>query len=91
MSSIAFVNSLIAAIPLLEVLTKATSSTVDDWLLSLAKRLEGNDDLINELAAWLALVPGFEAKSPPDQLSDLGVSLLGLRDALWRTQRKSTQ
>jgi ornithine cyclodeaminase/alanine dehydrogenase-like protein (mu-crystallin family) len=51
MSSIAFINSLIAAIPLLDVLTRTTDSSVDDWLLSLARQLEGNDDLINELDA----------------------------------------
>jgi hypothetical protein len=91
MSSVAFINSLIAAIPLLEVLVRMTSSQIDDWLLSLAKRLEGNDDLINELATWLAFVPGFESDPPPEQLKDLEISLLMLRDALWRTRGKSAQ
>ena len=91
MSSIAFINSLIAAIPLLDVLTRTTSSTVDDWLLSLARQLDGNDDLINELAAWLSLMPGFEAKPVPEQLADLDLSLLGLRNTLWRMHGKTHQ
>lgn len=86
MSSITFLNALVAALPLLEVISQMTSSTVDDWLVRLAGRLEGNDELIEELASWLALAPGFEAKPVPQELKGLEVSLLGLRGAL-RAQR----
>ena len=85
MSSIAFLNALVAALPLLEVISQMTSGTVDDWLVRLARRLEGNDELIEELAAWLALPPGFEARLAPNELSHMSLSLMSLRNALWRT------
>ena len=84
MSSIKFLNSLVAALPLLEVLAEMTSSKVGNWLVELGHRLKDDQDLIEELASWLALPPGFEAKRVPEQLRDLEVSLLGLRGALRR-------
>ena len=82
MKAIKFLNMLVDSLPLLEVLAEMSSSVVDDWLLSLGEKLKDDPDLLIELAAWLALVPGFEAKQVPYKLKDMDVSLGSLRNAL---------
>lgn len=78
MSPIAFLNRLVAALPLLEMLSRMTSSTVLEWIIRLARKLECNDDLIEKLARAL-----ISDDSPmPDQLKDSEISLFCMRDAL---------
>lgn len=85
MKSITFLNYLVSAIPLFRVMVKMSSNTIDDWFLTLAEKLEGNDDLIEELASWLAIVPGFESRPVPFKLKGMEMSLLSLRTALHGT------
>lgn len=82
MKAISYLNKLVELLPMLEILVKMNSSAVDDWLLSLGHRLKDDQDLIEELAEWLTLLPGFEAKQVPEKLSDMQFSLAMLRDAL---------
>ena len=82
MKSITFLNYLVAAIPLFRVMVKMSSNTIDDWFLTLAEKLEGNDELIEELASWLAIVPGFESRPVPYELKGMEMALLGMRDTL---------
>ena len=82
MKAITFLNHLVSAIPFLRVATQMSSNTIDDWFLTLAEKLEGNDELLEELASWLALVPGFESRPVPYRLKGMEMSLLGMREAL---------
>lgn len=87
MKAIVFLNSLVDAIPLLEVLAKQSKTGIDDWLVNLAKMLKDNDELLEELAYWMALLPGFEAKAVPSCLLDISDHLYDLRDA-YRDENK---
>ena len=81
MKAIALLNSLVESLPLLKILANMTSSTVDDRLVALAERLKDNDDMLNELAYWMALIPGFEATALPKNLQDLSYTCITLREA----------
>jgi hypothetical protein len=81
MKAIVLINTMVEAIPLLKILAKMTPSQYDDRLVELAERLKDNDDLIAELASWIALIPGFEAKALPDGLRDLSSTCIDLREA----------
>ena len=87
MKAIVFLNSLVEALPLLKVLAKQSKTGIDDWLVSLAERLKDNDDLLEELAYWMALLPGFESKAVPTALLDISDHLFDLRDA-YRDENK---
>ena len=81
MKAIVFLNLLVESLPLLKVLAKMTPTNADDKLVALAERLKDNDDLLNELAYWMALIPGFEAKPLPDPIQDLSYTCIDLREA----------
>ena len=87
MKAIVFLNSIVEALPLLKVLAKQSKTGIDDWLVSLAERLKDNDDLLEELAYWMAMLPGFEAKAVPASLLDISDHLFDLRDA-YRDENK---
>ena len=82
MKSIKFLNMLVDALPLLEVMVSMSDSKIIDWFVDLARRLKDDEDLLVELASWLSLLPGFEAKPVPEKVKDLEFSLLALRDVL---------
>ena len=52
-----FLNSLVQSLPILEILSKMTSNTVDDWAIKLANKLKDDDDLMVQLEAWLRWTP----------------------------------
>jgi hypothetical protein len=81
MKAVVFLNSLVEAIPLLEILAKQSKTGIDDWLVDLAKQLQDNDELLEELAYWLSLLPGFEAKALPSRLQGFSDHLYDLREA----------
>ena len=81
MKAIVLLNTLVEALPLLKILAKMSASTLDDNLVTLAERLKDNDDLLNELASWIALLPGFEAKALPEKIQDLSFTCIDLREA----------
>ena len=78
MKAIVFLNSLVDAIPLLEVLAKQSKTGIDDWLVNLAKMLKDNDELLEELAgmAYVQAKNGFT-------LPGLGKLVVVKRKARW--------
>ena len=82
MNSVQFLNKLVDSLPLLRVIAEMSASTVDDWLVSLGETLVDDPDLVEELASWLSLLPGFDEKAPPEKLKHMEFSLFQLRDAL---------
>ena len=90
MKAIDFLNTLEKNLPFVETLSRMTSTTVDDWLVALAKKMVSDPDLKAKLASWLSWtplfgsIPGGESAEPclPDCCKDIETDLIELRQQI---------
>ena len=85
MSAGKFLNDLVQAIPAMESLAFLKEAPYESWLLDLAKKIKGDDELFAQLTKWLDYRQGMESNPEssllPEPLREFLPHLIRLREA----------